>query len=374
MRLGNLILSAAIAVFTLIGCSKESHSPVDTTLKTVELSFQNIILTKGPAGDKINSGDPVKVSNFKVFLTDGSYSPGYPAKNLDGTDATFYFTSASDLSSVKQFHFVDHKCTKVVVVANAGDITFEQVMALNKGIAEQQSQTGLILYGEADLSATGKVHTQDGTDKYTEVYEANVALKPTIARFEVDGFVTKFSATPKFNNISVTGIAFQHYFPQMGANTTNGKLFIGGTGAHVQHVSNLDDQAAVFGWFNGASSTGWFVDKFNPALEMTPADNKADVPNALAYHFYAGEAIPQMMITLTADGSPAYIYANTFKNTSGTPITTLAPGKIYRMSAAGEVATDGSIEIPDDLDPIQRCLDITVTVEPWVVEIISPEF
>ena len=52
----------------------------------------------------------------------------------------------------------------------------------------------------------------------------------------------------------------------------------------------------------------------------------------------------------------------------------IEPGKIYRMSAAGEVATDGSIEIPDDLDPIQRCLDITVTVEPWVVEIISPEF
>ena len=373
MRLSKLMLSALAAVLVMVSCSKENHTPQDSTLKTVQLSLQNIVMTKGLAGDKIAADQAVAVSNFKVFLTDGSYSPGYSAKNADGSDATFYFTSASDLSKIQQFHYVDHKCTKVVVVANAGDITFEQVMNLSKGIGEQQDQKSLILYGEQNLSNTNRVHTVEGSDKYTQVFEASVTLKPTIARFEVDGFVTKFSDTPKFNTISVDAIAFQHYLPTMKTTTDDG-LYIGGAGDHILHINNLDDDSQVFGWFNGSASNGWFIDRFTTPLAMTPANPKADTPNPLAYHFYAGQILPQMIIKVQADGSPAYLYSGEYKKSDGKALTTLEPGKIYRMSAAGKVASDGSIEIPDDLDPIQRCLEITVEVVPWVVEIIAPQF
>ncbi len=375
MRLTKLMLAAFVAVIAMVSCSKELQTPEDTSLKTVEVSLENVIMTKGAAGDKISANDKVKVNNFKIFLTDGSYSTPYSAKREDGTDAPTYFTSASDLSQIKKFHFVDHKCTKIVVVANMGDVTLEQVMNINTPIAEQQDQNSLVLYGESDLTATGEEHTQEGTTKYTEVYKAEVMLKPTIARFEVDGFVTKFSDTPKFSKVAVTAIGFQHYFPHLSANTNDSKLNIVGSGNHVRPVSNLDSESEVFGWFNGSSSTGWFADRFNPALEMTPAAPKKDTPNKLAYHFYAGEAIPEMMITvLVGDNpTPAYVYAKSYKS-GNTNITQLEAGKIYRMSAAGEVGADGSIEIPDDLDPIQRCLDIKVEVVDWTVEVITPEF
>ena len=373
MRLSKLMLSAIVAVFAMVSCTKEQHTPQDSSLKTVQLSLENVILTKGMAGDKINANDKVKVSNFKIFLTDAAYSPGYSAQNADGSPATFYFTEASDLTEIKQFHFVDHKCTKVVVVANMGDVSFEQVMNMNTPIAEQQDQNTLVLYGEKDLTATGRVHTSEGTDKYTEVFEASVKLKPTIARFEVDGFVTKFSTTPKFQKVSVSAIAFQHYFPTLKASTNNGVLSIGGNGTHVNHIANLDDDSQVFNWFNGSASTGWFIDRFNPVLDMTVADPIADTPNNLAYHFYAGEAVPQMVISLLADGTPAYIYTSTFKKGTET-LTKIEPGVIYRMSAAGEVETDGSVEIPDDLSPIQRCVEINVEVVEWSVELIAPQF
>ena len=374
MKLTKLMLTALVAVFTMVSCSKEMQTPEDTTLKTVQVSLKNIVMTKGLAGDKIESGNAVKVKNFKIFLTDGSYTPGYSAKNADGTPASFYFDSADDLTDLKEFHFVDHKCTKIVVVANVGDKKFEDIMNLNVGIENQQNQNELVLYGEQDLTPTNRTHTVQGTEKYTEVYEAKVTLKPTIARFEVDGFVTKFSATPKFNKVSVTAIAFQHYFPFLKANTNGGKLHIAGTEDHVLHVQNLDNESDVFGWFNGSSSNGWFIDRFSPALDMTPADNKADVPNPLAYHFYAGEAVPQMMITVLVDSSsPSYIYTSKFKHGSGY-LTQLEAGKIYRMNAAGEVGTDGSIEIPDDFTPIQRCLEVEVEVVDWVIDIITPEF
>ena len=106
---------------------------------------------------------------------------------------------------------------------------------------------------------------------------------------------------------------------------------------------------------------------------MTPSAPKADVPNPLAYHFFAGEIIPQMVITLTADNSPAYVYTSVFRKGAET-LTQLEAGKIYRMSAAGLTAADGSIEIPDDLSPIQRCLEVKVEVVDWTVDIITPEF
>ena len=374
MKLTNLILSALVAVFTMVSCSKEMQTPENNTLKTVQVSLENMVLTKGLAGDKIDANTKVKVKNFKIFLTDGSYSPGYSAKNADGTPASFYFESASDLTALKEFHFVDHKCTKIVVVANVGNASFEDVMNLNVAIASQQDQNELVLYGEQDLTPANRTHTVEGTDKYTEVYQANVTLKPTIARFEVDGFVTKFSETPKFNKVSVTAIAFQHYLPALTTNTNGGKLNIAGTGEHQIYVTDLEDEAQVFNWFNGSASNGWFIDRFTPALDMTPADNKVDAPNPLAYHFYAGEIVPQMMITVLVEGSsPAYIYTSKFKHGNGY-LTQLEAGKIYRMSAAGDVANDGSVEMPDDFSPIQRCLEVKVEVVDWVIDLITPEF
>ena len=381
MKIAKLMLSAFVAAMALVSCNKEAHTPEDSSLKTVEISLKNIIMTKGLAGDPIKPGadgkmPAVQVNNFKVFLTDKSYSPGYPAKNADGTqDATFYFASAADLDDVLQFHYVDHRCTKVVVVANMGDVELEDVMEIATPIADQQRQTGLVLYGEQNLSSTGRQHTNVDTGKITDVYSAKVTLAPTISRFEVDGFSVAFSTpTPKFNKIEVTDIAFQHYYSVLGASTTNG-LKITGVGNHVNHIAtaDLENEAKVYEWFNGSASTGWFRDHFATPIEMTPAAPTADAPNALAYHFYAGEAVPVMIIKLLADGLPAYLYTGSYKVNS-VPLSRIEPGKIYRMSAPGEVASDGTVVIPDDLDPIRRCIEVEVEVVDWVVELITPEF
>ena len=109
---------------------------------------------------------------------------------------------------------------------------------------------------------------------------------------------------------------------------------------------------------------------------MTPSAPVKDAPAPMAYHVFAGEVIPTMVIKLLADGHPAYVYTDVFTaKSTGSALTAIEPGKIYRMSASGEVdATGGSVEIPDDLDPVKRCLDITVDVVDWVVEIVTPEF
>ena len=82
-----------------------------------------------------------------------------------------------------------------------------------------------------------------------------------------------------------------------------------------------------------------------------------------------------MVIKLLADGQPAYLYSKGFYKTDGTEVTEFEEGKIYRMSAKGEVEMDGSIPIDeDDIDPMDRCLEITVDVVDWAVELVYPEF
>lgn len=387
MKLTKLMLSACVAALALVSCNKENHAPEITSLKSVSVSLQNAIMTKGPAGDAIAAGDAVQVSNLKIFLTDGAYSPAYSAQDTDGNPAKTYFT-AEDISNgildeTLRFHFVDHKCNKIVVVANAGDISIADVKALTTPIAEQQDQKTLILLAESGLTPTGEQHIDAETGKHTDVYEAALTLKPTISRFEVDGFRVNWTPDnpdtpevegPKFNTIEVTDIAFQNYFPHLGVSVTEG-LVGAGAGTIVHHVApeNLDSEADVYAWLNTTSTGLWYRDSFE-GLEMTPANPAVDLTGNLAYHFYVGKAVPTMVIKLLADGTPAYIYAEEFVTAGGQSITELVPGTIYRMSAEGNVNSDGAVLIPDDLDPMQRCLDITIDVIEWTVELVTPQF
>ena len=74
MKLTNLILSASVAAMALVSCNKQETTPQNesSTLKTVQVSLENVIFTKGVAGPKVNDGDKVIVNSFQIFMTDAS--------------------------------------------------------------------------------------------------------------------------------------------------------------------------------------------------------------------------------------------------------------------------------------------------------------
>ena len=134
MKLTSMILSASIAVMTMASCNKQNTTPDEPgRLKIVEVSLENVALTKGLAGPKIEAGDAVILNDFKIFLTDGSGNE-YTAKIADGSaDAQTYWSSA-DLSSgavQASLHYVDPNCTRVIAVGNLGDdLTFAEYQEL----------------------------------------------------------------------------------------------------------------------------------------------------------------------------------------------------------------------------------------------------
>ena len=387
MKLTKLMLSACVAALALVSCNKENHTPVTEGVKTVEMSIANLIMTKGEAGSKISNGAAVVVNDFQVFLTDDSYTHNYTdgVKGDNSAAPKFYWSNAdlgTGFTSIAQnYHYVSHHCTRIVAVANAGkQLTLDEAIELGTTIDLQQNQDNLLLFANATLSrhADGKMHEDDG--KYAEVYVANPVLSPTVARFEVDGFVMNFNGD-KYTKAKVLDIAFQDYLPSM--------KFAKATGNRIRPIENLDLDAEVYSWFNSDNTAnyGWFRDSFTDAILEKPATAdasnryiaKVDI-NPKAYHFFAPAHVPDMIINLTLDGAagtniPAYLWTATFIDANGDPLEGILPGKIYRMSAAGETLGDGSIPFEeDDLNAVERCLEVTVDVADWEVILVTPEF
>lgn len=375
MKLTNLMLSATVAAMALVSCNKQETAPVVKRLKTVEVSLENAVVTKGQAGNKIQSGDAVVLKNLKIFLTDAQGNE-YNGKIANGTSDAKTFWSTEELSTealAASFHYVDPNCTKVIAVGNIGnDLTYAEYKALEAlKIDNQQNQDELVLFDVKDLTSANKQHVDantNGTNYVADVYEAELVLTPRISRFEVDGFTVKFNSTPKYNEVKVTQLAFQNYYPETSIVTGTE------TGTIVNHISSLTDQSEVYTWLDDPTKPeAWYRDYFD--LTITPAADTKDTPSPLAYHIFSCSETPVMVIKLLADGQPAYVYSKGFYKADGTKVSVFEEGKIYRMSAKGEVENDGSIAIDeDDIDPMDRCLEITVDVKDWAVELVYPQF
>lgn len=394
MKALRLMLSACIAAVALVSCNNEELDSrmENSRMKSVEVSLANAqyAVTRGPAGDKITDKQPVKVNDLKIYLTDAGGNV-YHAKVADGSEEAQTYWSTEDLAAGipnAQFHYVDHGCTRIVAVANLGkDMTYEEFQQMgNLKIGDEQNSGDLSLYAVANLEKTNAQHSdvnKDGTTYVADVYKAELTLKPRISRFEVDGFSVKFNDNPTHQVIQITDMLFQHYDAET-------SLATGVESTHVKHINDLDIQADVYNWFNNTGKPkGWYWDAFETPLEIKAADRNAetkvavaDTPSPLAYHFFSGSTIPTFVIKMIVDGQPAYIYSKGFfsatdKSETGQPIaiTKFEEGKIYRMSAAGAVLGDGSIPIDeDDIDPMDRCIEISVEVIDWTVELVYPEF
>lgn len=394
MKLTNLILSASIAAMALVSCNKQETTPQtgNARLKTVGVSLENVIFTKGAAGPKVNDGDKVIVNSFQIFLTDASGNE-YTGKTSNGAAAAKSYWSQSELAggipATADFHFVDPKCTKVVAVANyeqpfASYAEFKTAAQSALLIGDQQDHTNLVLYDESTNFTKVQSHDDTATDadgnpvSYTsDVYSVELVLTPRVSRFEVDGFAVKFNTTPKYQEVKISQLAFQNYYPETNAVTG------AESGEPVNHIADLSKQAAVYAWLNDTSKPAdWYWDACD--LTITPSANAKNFPDdpsvetdgARAYHIFScNGTVPQFVIALTADGQPAYLYTRNFTDANGDTITKFEEGKIYRMNGEGEVPGKGAIEIPEDkIDPMDRCLDIKVEVKKWEVALIQPEF
>ena len=384
---------AAAAVFT--ACTKEGPTmDASKTLKSVEISLDNLIYTKGAAGDKIAAGSPVQVNDVQIFLVKSNGTFFTEAKEADGSsDAAYTFTGTAITNSYT-FHYVDTDVNKVVVVANMGAAftatDYDDLKTKTLAIDNQQTATNLALYGEGTLTKKGTNHTTDqdgnGNVQENQVYTSEVTIAPRVARIEVDGFRVIYTEDDPetedvvesiYDEITFTQLAMVNYMPTTALwNGTESGTLVNPLATYYSG-STVSNETAIYNWL-GTKPEGtptWTYDACN--LTCTPEVQAADFATPRAYHIFAGNVVPTFFIHLTADGVPAFIYTKSIKDAAGNEITSFAEGTIYRMSGdtASEATPDGAIEVPEEvIDPMDRCLEITVEVEPWQVALVTPEF
>ena len=378
MKLSKLMLSAFAAAAALVACNKVETDNVNLEhYKSVELSLANVeFMTKADAGAEIKNGDAVKVSSFQVYFTDGNTL--YTPKNKDGQDVVAYYAANASgvveaLSTVQNYHFLPDAVDKVIVIGNLPQNTTAKTVAdLNTTlkIAEQQAQTGLTLYAESALTASGQhVETTDGHTAL--VYKATCNLMPRIARLEIKSVGMTFNANPHlFDKVEFKKIAFVDYYENCNLATS--------VAAAPLFDLDLSSDVPVFNYLN-ALTTSWNNDTVAGTALATNTADANKVATNISYSFFPSSVKPALVmgVDATAAGSatsaPAYVYTNNFKY-GATELTAMnmsdgtlgfCPGYIYRMDFIFDET---------NLQHQKKCIDVTVTVDTWKVVAVTPVF
>lgn len=401
MKLSKLMCAAFAAAMVLVGCNKEnSVDDGSNGFKSCVLQLENVAVTKSESTDYIANNAAVTLNSFQVFFSDGTSL--YQAYEADGVAvAKTYFES--DLTELKEFHFLPHAVNEVLVIGNFAEITNlgtvdetgkysltrqqlrEQINQLE--IANEQNPKDMKLFGvDQSLVAAGNHDT--ASDK-NPVYMAEVELKPTVARFEVTGFsydVEPGAAGRKYKSLSIKQLTVRSYFEKATA-AVSGESVLTVTGSQPD-AYNKDTYTITEGnvnaYFNAVKGKGWFADVpditfTDPTWSMGNLTPTTDAPYTAesvdpvlySYQLFPGQ-VPQFLVRLEAEPTSGatehlYLMTNSLRKSSTEILLPqdILPGNIYRMAFT---FSDGSFEQPE------KCIELKVSVAKWQVSVLTPEF
>lgn len=365
----------------LASCDKNEsdiNAPTDKSPKSVTIKLANLqknVTSRGLNGNV--TSEAAKLNNFTIFFVDGEgqFHDGYAAEDVTKQTALERNFSAGD--NIPTFHYLDASVTKVIVVGNptwaenAEPENEVKLKELTAAVADQQNVESLVLVGEEPLVKNAQ--ESENVPGHTEAYKADVSILPLIARLEISAFKYSEDTDGKrdYTEIAISQVAVNNYY-----GTTTFANVTGGL------VNETIDEATIWpylenlgsGWFNDKLSEGDVITlnatneyKHDMLAGVTTENPTADV---FAYNVPAGNKVPQVIVRLTgtkADNETTPLYLVT-KNLKGAD-NQFQAGYIYRMNAESPFSFTDT-----DLGNPAKCVDVTVTVKPWTVVAVTPEF
>lgn len=367
MKLGNIVLAGAALTVALVSCSqKEEGVAVSGNPKAVTVSFANVTRS---VGDKVDKDKTALYEDFYVLFTDDA-GKIYKGKSADlTTDAPIYFANAAAAGDMT-FHLLDNSVKKVYVIANPTDeiktaadaaTGINEIESVVVAAAAQQSvnpndNADLVLYGVCESLVDAGTADDKGHEDY---YTAAVNIKPLVARIQIGAFTCDFTDTEGITAYDIEQVALNNYYTTCTLGGTPGGL------------NNTPITGNVFDFFADADRPAWSHDEATIHLDNSDVEGGSNT-HALAddanfcYDIFPG-VTPQLLVQLndtTDAGSPVPYYLAT-EGFSGLSDNTFKAGYIYNVNF--------SFKWNDPLTP-EKCVTVNVTVEPWTVEAITPEF
>lgn len=382
------MLGMAVAAVSFAACNKEDITPsVEQGNKSVTLSLANVLQTKS-ASNKV-AADEIKLNSFQVFFSDGTtlYSP----KNVDGKGtATTRFTQQEE-DGLYEFHFLPKAVNQVIVVGNMAQLDVTTHAALLAAVKDltvggEQNPANVRLMGIDTTLEAGETEHAAGNNtgiQHPDPYvHADVNLSPAVARFEITGFEYALKTGAEKRNytaMTVENLSIRNYYTKAEVNFANvptteeaDLLNFGGA---------LTKDNVYVNYFN-VLEAGWWLDKVGTTLDADAYASVVAIPktetepakDCYAYNVFPG-ALPQFLMQLTgAEGgveSPLYLMTSALKvkNSDNELVALTAEditaGNVYRMAMKFD---DSNLQNPE------KCIEVSITVDEWVVVAVTPEF
>ncbi|MBR6814915.1 MAG: hypothetical protein IKM69_03810 [Alistipes sp.] len=409
------IFIVAMALAAFVSCSKDDGvKQLQSSKKAVAITIANgstetraAVVTTPVAADKIAGGTatiqdqavdgaPCADVNELVVLfanANGTVEEAYtfPQGQAVGEDGKYTY----------RWHNVSESVTQVAVVR---DINENGVANVNtedykgKNISEYKAKaedvdamenidiTKIDLYVSSTLEPNGNctiTDTHTNTEWTYKLYTADVTIAPAIARVEITGIACDVETC------SATDHATAHVSHVLGGTTlaaANGQLVSGGYdelalgeltwGDNDEYKFNLTGNT-LKGIYKGNKAEDYKTARtpvwYTPTEVVAEGETADGTADAIVWNINPSAKVPQIGDDPMVIKMEASAYDYTVVNTSKTlsigfkNVTEFAPGNIYRFNINfGENNLDESNEA--------ICVEVKVTIQPWVVVTVQPEF
>ena len=405
---------AAMALVTIVSCSKDDGvKQLQSSKKAVAITIANgttetrATVTTPVAADKIAGGTATiqdqaveeacaNVNELVVLFANanGTVEEAY-------TFPTAAQTAGEDGKYTYRWHNVSESVTQVAVVrdinengvANVNTDSYEgrniseyKAHAEDVDAMENIDITKIDLYVSSTLEPNGDckiTDTHTNTEWTYKLYTADVTIAPAIARVEITGIACDVETC------SATDHATAHVSHVLGGTTlaaAKGELVSGGYdelalgkltwGANDEYEFDLTGNT-LKGIYKGNEAEDYKTARtpvwYTPTEVVAEGETADGTADAIVWNINPSAKVPQigdypMVIKMEASAYD-YTVVNTDKSLSigFKNVTKFDPGKIYRFKINfGENNLNESNE--------EICVEVKVTIQPWSVVTVQPEF
>lgn len=323
---------------------------------TASFTFGDLYLTDAAGTIKahydINSESGTETIGNTIKLAD--LTKGVLLKNLPGDAIYVYLVGNTKVLDT------NNQPEKLPITGN-----ISTVKALSLGIDSQVATeiNGVLtnnvnLYGETTATNNNGELSEDGK---TKLYKATITLAPTVARVELGSI----KATGDIESFQVDGIFVDYYYPTASIDGTVDDATIA---KHNEVVNFMNTFAgypkSLYDWITKASD----------ANVVAPTKDK-EVWGYNVFASAAGSAVPRIIIRLSDVKAktgkytgPQFITIKGLKE-NGTLLGKIKAGSVYSL-AAGLEFNEKDITVDPNTENID--VNVTVTVNPWNVVVVTP--
>lgn len=376
-------LIIAVAGTGLASCTSEDVPTISDASETKSVSLKIEGVGNGIATRSVDSPTAtttMRLKDLKIVFYNGASGAVYRTEQMADTDTQW---AALTTGNGVVYHNLDPMVDAILIVGNhqnkgitwtnANTIKASELDAAGENTEASTGDTKeyVTLFGE-DLTLVEAADQTVDPDAQT-LYQAEVTLAPRVARFEIGNIRCENLTSSLYRSFNLKGIGLVDF----------SRKVVLGSGAPVAPKLTINDYILEPGKpaqegkfvFGAASEIAWAYDTVDPMVAFTSSDYiynpGAQNDQRFAYNFIP-DGFPNIKLVLdnvTPLDPNVTVNFNYVATASFTGHNAPEAGHIYRVDMVFKEINIGPWDPNSTI-----CVNVEVSVLPWVIETLTPVF